>query len=368
MDKDSDYRFQMEQSNGYEIIEAIDPIAAAADEIASTYVEQIALVAITLRFDSEISGDSHGVVKTNSSVSRKVSRRLTKEFPTPTDAPHPAGAINRAPTEEMASLAELLTGEQVIRYLLDNLRSLVRKTDRVFLLENTIYFLLPGANLQGGQIVQSRLWEALLWHVNTITHAETTERQSPISRSSCSITIGHSAYPIPCNNIDEFIRAASDVVLRFERQPKRSEGPKRRKGRNDIEVSEKDHKGYLSPGQGALPGGQVSRSSQQISLLELENADEELPVLARKLGIPYLSLLPSKLPADIKQLVDPKLAHELHCYPLGRERNMLTVAMLNPQDRSALDRLHRETGLHIFPVLTHPQALQTALEQLILSC
>ena len=365
MDKDSDYRSQMKQSNGYEIIEAIDPIAAAADEIASTYVEQIALVAITLRFDSEISGDSHGVVKTNSSVSRKVSRRLTKEFPREGFKRAAQASLRgylpprQGATEEMASLAELLTGEQVIRYLLDNLRSLVRKTDRVFLLENTIYFLLPGANLQGGQIVQSRLWEALLWHVNTITHAETTEWQSPVSRSSCSITIGHSAYPIPCNNIDEFIRAASDVVLRFERQPKR------RKGRNDIEVSEKDHKGYLSPGQGALPGGQVSRSGQQISLLELENADEELPVLARKLGIPYLSLLPSKLPADIKQLVDPKLAHELHCYPLGRERNMLTVAMLNPQDRSALDRLHRETGLHIFPVLTHPQALQTALEQLI---
>jgi len=341
MDNDSDYRSQVEQSNGYEIVEAIDPITAAADEITSTYVEQIALVAITLRFDSEMSGGNHGVVKTNTSSSRRVSRRHVKD----------------ESAEEIASLAELLTGEQVTRYLLDNLRPLVRKTDRVFLLgawypqgaplhQNTMYFLLPGANLQGGQIVQSRLWEALLWHVNTITHAETTEGRSPVSRSSCSITIGHSAYPIPCTDIDEFIRAASAVVLRFERQPKRSEGPKRRKGRSDMEVCEKDHKGLKLH-------------------LELENVDEELPVLARKLGIPYLSLLPSKLPADITQLVDPKLAHELHCYPLGRERNMLTVAMLNPQDRSALDRLHRETGLHIFPVLTHPQALQTALEQLI---
>jgi hypothetical protein len=44
---------------------------------------------------------------------------------------------------------------------------------------------------------------------------------------------------------------------------------------------------------------------------------------------------------------------------------MLTVAMLNPVDHSALDRLKQETGLHIFPVLTHPQALQVALEQLV---
>jgi hypothetical protein len=346
MDNDSDYRSQMEQSNGYEIVEAIAPIAAAADEIMSTYIEQIALVAITLRFESEMSGDSHAVMKTNTSVSRQVSQRLTKEFPT---------RIESAP---QATLREAMEGEQVTRYLLENLRSLVRKTDRVFLLEDTIYFLLPGANLQGGKIVQSRLWEALLWHVNTITHAETTEGRNLISRNSCSITIGHSAYPIPCTDINEFIRAASVAVLRFERQSKLSEGHKRRKGRSDMEVSEKEHKG-------TLPGGQVSHPGQQTGLLELENVDEELPVLARKLGIPYLSLLPSKLPADIKQLVDPKLAHELHCYPLGRERNMLTVAMLNPQDRSALDRLHRETGLHIFPVLTHPQALQRALEQLI---
>jgi hypothetical protein len=39
--------------------------------------------------------------------------------------------------------------------------------------------------------------------------------------------------------------------------------------------------------------------------------------------------------------------------------------MLNPQDKSTLERLHKETGLHIFPVLTHPRALQTALAQLI---
>ena len=91
---------------------------------------------------------------------------------------------------------------------------------------------------------------------------------------------------------------------------------------------------------------------------------EELSALARKLGIPYLTLLPGKLPKDLQRLVNPQLARELRCYPLGRERNMLTVAMLNPEDSSALDRLQRETGLHIFPVLTHPHVLQKALEQL----
>jgi hypothetical protein len=64
------------------------------------------------------------------------------------------------------------------------------------------------------------------------------------------------------------------------------------------------------------------------------------------------------------QVVSARLAQELRCYPVGRERNMLTVAMLNPQDHQTLERLRQETGLLIFPVLTHPEALESALKQL----
>jgi len=36
-----------------------------------------------------------------------------------------------------------------------------------------------------------------------------------------------------------------------------------------------------------------------------------------------------------------------------------------PKDRLALERLHQETGMDIFPILVHPQELQTALKQLV---
>jgi hypothetical protein len=88
-------------------------------------------------------------------------------------------------------------------------------------------------------------------------------------------------------------------------------------------------------------------------------------MLAQKLGIPYLTLLPSTFPQRLQHLVNPTLARELQCFPLGRQRNRLTVAMLNPADHSALERLKRETGLHIFPVLAPPQALQVALDQFV---
>src|SRR5258706_7765637 len=147
------------------------------------------------------------------------------------------------------------------------------------------------------------------------------------------MSIGHNAYPGASASIYDFIEEASNACLRFDLLHER---PSRK-------ALIRHHR----------------QSSQQI-----EN-DAELPALARKLGIPYLSLLPRKLPQSLQNIVNPKLAQELHCYPIGRERNILTVAMLNPQDRSVLDRLHQETGLHIFPVLIHPHALQTALEQLV---
>lgn len=281
----------------YETIESTTSIAAMVQQMAATCAQEIALVSIALYFENGEKDSSY-----------------------PLAQPH-ASTV----------------------YLLNHLRSLVRKTDAVFLLADsfalsetpdstrfsyaspTLYFLLFGANIQGGQIVQSRLWEALLWCVHNSSEREILRPRS--------MTIGHSAYPAPYSDIGEFIEAASNVSMYFDRLPEKS------------------------------PRKAVVRQLQQPSRQE-NPIDEELPTMARKLGIPYLSLLPKKLPRYIQQLVDPKLAQELNCFPLGRERNMLTVAMLNPQDATILDRLRRETGLHIFPVLTHPNALQSALEQL----
>jgi hypothetical protein len=316
MGTDFDHRAQMEKSNGYETVKTIDDIAAAARHITSTYNGQLAVVAITLHFAGEIHGHGRSVNRRKAGGSKK---------------------LYATPTPQSPPLEEMWSEEQVIHYLLDSLRPRVRKTDRVFLLEHSVYFLLPEADLQGGQIVQTRLWEALLWHINNITH---TQPLSPIS--TCTVTIGHSAHPGPCNTIDELLKVAAEAVLRFDQQAKQ------RKVRAVAEV-----------------GNKTPLPVQHIGFTDEETVDEELPALARKLGIPYLTLLPSKLPADVRQLVNPKLAQELQCFPLGRERNMLTVAMINPQDRSALDRLHQETGLNIFPVLTHPQALQAALERLV---
>ena len=270
----------------YEKIETIHDLAAMVQHIITTCVKEVALVAITLHFDIEDQITSSRPLSTGTYICRD--------------------AMHCAPT------------------LLNSLRTLVRKTDAVFLHHNTFYFLLLGANVQGGQIVQSRLWDALLWRIHNTTEGEVMRPHY--------VTIGHSAYPSPATSIPEFIAAANEVSL------------------DSTILSEH------------APRKSTTRFTRNTSSNE---AEEEFPALARKLGVPYLSLLPRKLSQRMQQLVNPKLAQELHCYPVGRERNILTVAMLNPQDQTILERLQQETGLLIFPVLTHPQELQTALEQLI---
>ncbi len=214
--------------------------------------------------------------------------------------------------------------DQSIDYLLQSIRPLVRKTDRVFRHDNCLYFVLLASDLQGAAIVEERLWETLLWRVHNMSEL--------MLLPPTEMTIGHSACPDPHTNLDELFSAATHVSQRAGCATERP-------GRTSDQPDSSD---------------EVARPTER----------EALPQLARKLGIPYLSLLPGKPPQSVLHVVNPRLAQELHCYPVGRERNILTVAMLNPQDRSALERLRRETGLRIFPVLTHPDALERALAQL----
>lgn len=207
-------------------------------------------------------------------------------------------------------------------HILQHLRSLVRKTDRVFLQEHSLYFILLGANLQNASIVEERLWEALLWRTHTMSEQRLTR--------PFSMTIGHAAFPEPQASAHALLQAADAVSKHFEEQPT------------------------------CVPTSSLNKAANGA---HAEPA--ELPQLAKQLGIPYLSLLPCQVSPRLQQVIGAKLAHELHCYPVGRARNTLTVAMRDPQDMHALERLRQETGLRIFPVLAHPEALEKALQQLV---
>jgi len=204
------------------------------------------------------------------------------------------------------------TRERSCHYYLSHLRLRVRKTDIVLMRQQQFHFLLLGANRQGGQLVQERLWDTLLWRIH---HTAEQDISQPLH-----VSIGHSAYPLPDPSGRECL-----VTAGMQQQ------------------SALIHQSDNGPAA---------------------HEPEELSRLARKLGIPYLSLLPRQFPRRLKGVISPKLAQELHCFPLGRERNTLTVAMSDPQNSQALDRLKKETGMQIYPVLASPQELQAALEKM----
>ncbi len=211
--------------------------------------------------------------------------------------------------------------DRSIQYFQEFLRPLVRATDIVAQVKHTFYFFLLGATLQGATIVQSRLWNALLWRTHDMEELEIVRPQQ--------MTLGYSAYPDPSTHITECLKDAMQVQKHF-----------------------------------ALIKGKSAHFSPTHAHTETSN-ESELSRQAQQFGIPYLSLLPRTRPASIQRIIHPKLAQELQCYPLGREKDVLTVAIANPRNRDIIDRLARETGLHIFPVLAPAQELQTALEQLI---
>ena len=104
----------------------IQDIVSIAEQVLSTGIEQIALVTVHLSYERKDRINAH--------------------------------------QKELA--------DKTTQYLLNDLRVLVRKTDSVLLLGHNLYFLLYGANKQGGQIVQDRLWEALLWRVHNLSERD----------------------------------------------------------------------------------------------------------------------------------------------------------------------------------------------------
>ena len=76
--------------------------------------------------------------------------------------------------------------------------------------------------------------------------------------------------------------------------------------------------------------------------------------------VPFMNL-PAQLPRRLKQLIPYPTAFELRCAPVGRDHHCLTVAMADPINNAAIDRLREMTGLTIFPVSCDVSALNALL-------
>jgi type IV pilus assembly protein PilB len=92
-------------------------------------------------------------------------------------------------------------------------------------------------------------------------------------------------------------------------------------------------------------------------------AEEELTrMLAKQYRVPAVDLAKVTVDPKILKLVPPNEARKHHVLPLRRVGRMLTVAMTNPTDFTAIDALKFITRLEIEPVIVGEYTLQKHLE------
>ncbi len=90
--------------------------------------------------------------------------------------------------------------------------------------------------------------------------------------------------------------------------------------------------------------------------------DELTRMLARQYRVPAVDLDKVHVDAKIIRLISPEVAHKHLVLPLRRVGRMLTVAMTNPTDLSAIDDLKFITRLEIEPVIVGEFTLRKHLE------
>ncbi len=91
--------------------------------------------------------------------------------------------------------------------------------------------------------------------------------------------------------------------------------------------------------------------------------EEIVVILAEITGIPYLDISDYVIDKDIIKLVSEQLARKSFLMPLFRVENNLTVAMADPTDILAIDRIKTKCKCDIEPVFATKDSIKTAINQ-----
>ncbi|TWT76141.1 Type II secretion system protein E [Posidoniimonas polymericola] len=86
-----------------------------------------------------------------------------------------------------------------------------------------------------------------------------------------------------------------------------------------------------------------------------------LPFLAQQCNAPWILLREGGIDPVAARMIPRPLAEQLKCIGLFRVQGELTLAMTNPRDLAAIDRVEQQTGLRVRPVL----ALESAITEFL---
>ena len=81
------------------------------------------------------------------------------------------------------------------------------------------------------------------------------------------------------------------------------------------------------------------------------------------LGIPFVDLKEQKIPLDVLSLIPEPVARNNNVVAFKKDDSFLEVAMLDTDDISSIDFIHKKTGLKILTRLTNTESIKSALLQ-----
>ena len=132
--------------------------------------------------------------------------------------------------------------------------------------------------------------------------------------------------------------------------------------------------GELLVENGYVTAEQVERALkvQETKRERLVNILIDFGYLSEESFLEFLSTIPGTASVELARceieepvldLVPRELAVELELVPLGKIRNLLTVAMVCPLDETGREKLENATGLRVKPVLCSRSAVYRALDR-----
>ena len=91
---------------------------------------------------------------------------------------------------------------------------------------------------------------------------------------------------------------------------------------------------------------------------------ELIRTLVSQTGVRQVNLVEVQLDNSLASLVPPRIAKLYRLIPVKKNKNLLSVAMINPLDQSAIDQLYKMTGCTIKPMVADRKGLEKGWKRL----
>jgi type II secretion system (T2SS) protein E len=214
----------------------------------------------------------------------------------------------------------------LLEQILVNVRRTIRSSDRILVHAGAgVAMILPDVDEESAHTILERVY----YNVNLLQ----PETVVPPLKRETNIILGIGSYPKPGTSLEDLLYHTGFIAHRLTLRPAVTT---------------------------QLRGTRPTSLSEAMLFNRYQDDEDDSLVSARSIGIPFMQL-PTQLPPRLKQLIPYDLALELRCAPVGRDHNRLTVAMAQPADVNAIDRLRETTHMTIFPVACETKALDQLL-------